>query len=92
MKKLVIRLSTPILNYFESLEGEFSYKKSHRNILIIVGFLFLAISLGSLYLAIQESRIGGAIPAVIFLLAGVVCEVVGFLGSDRAVAKIWKSK
>jgi hypothetical protein len=25
-------------------------------------------------------------------LVGLVCEIVGFLGSDRAVAKIWGSK
>ncbi|WP_417214680.1 hypothetical protein [Alcanivorax sp.] len=35
---------------------------------------------------------GGLIPMVVFLAVGLVCEVVGLLGSDKAVARMWKSQ
>lgn len=35
---------------------------------------------------------GGLIPVAVFLAVGLVCEVVGALGSDKAVARMWKSK
>lgn len=41
---------------------------------------------------INFSEGGGIIPTVVFLGVGLVCEIVGLLGSDRAVAKIWKAK
>ena len=92
MKNSLRKIFSPLLRYFESGDGEFTYKQSHRKILIAVGFLFLAVSLFALYISIKTSQLGGIFPILIFLLAGLVCEIVGFLGSDRAVAKIWKSR
>ncbi|MEL0637322.1 MULTISPECIES: hypothetical protein [Marinomonas] len=92
MKALLKKLCSPLLVSFEKGEGEYVYKDSHRKILIIMGLLFLAISLASLFLAIKFTEAGGIIPIVVFLGVGLVCEIVGFLGSDRAVSKIWKNK
>jgi hypothetical protein len=92
MKNSLRRIFAPVLKHFESGEGEYSYKASHRKILIAVGFLFLLISLISLVALIKVSEPGGILPFMIFLLAGILCEIVGFLGSDHAVARIWKSK
>ena len=86
------KLFLPILSIFESGEGEYSYKKSHRKILLIVGALFLILSAVSAISAISASQMGGVIPFLVFFLVGLVCEVVGLLGSDRAIAKIWGSK
>lgn len=82
----------PILRIFESGEGEYVYKKSHRKILLSVGALFLVLSAVSAISAITSAQLGGLIPFLVFFLVGLVCEVVGLLGSDRAVAKIWGSK
>jgi len=57
-----------------------------------VGVLFLFLSAVSVMLTINSSQLGGLIPALIFFMIGFVCEVVGLLGNDRAVAKMWGSK
>ncbi len=92
MKDIMRKIFSPILNQFESGENIYAYKKSHRQILVIVGLLFLFLSGGSLYASINASELGGLVPIIVFLLLGIVCEVVGLLGTDKAVANIWKSK
>jgi hypothetical protein len=92
MKTLMKNILSPILSKFESGEEEYAYRKSHRTILIVAGFLFLFLSFGSLYATIAAQAWGGLLPFIVFFVIGVVCESVGFLGSDRAVAKIWKTK
>lgn len=92
MKPLPRSIFSPILNIFESGEGEYSYKSSHRTILIIVGGLFLFLSMISISIAVSTGNMGGLLPGLVFFLVGLTSEVVGLLGSDRAVAKIWGSK
>lgn len=92
MKNLFRKLFLPILSIFESGKGDYIYKKSHRKILLIVGGMFLILSAVSAISAISSSQMGGIIPFLVFFLVGLVCEVVGLLGSNRAVAKIWGSK
>lgn len=92
MKKILRKIFQPILRIFESGEGEYLYKKSHRNILIAVGALFFILSATSAVSAISASQIGGFIPFIVFFVVGLVCEVIGLLGSNHAVAKIWGSK
>ena len=65
MKSAFRKLFSPILNYFESSEGEFNYRKSHRTILIIVGGLFLFLSSLSALMAIDAAQFGAFIPIVI---------------------------
>jgi hypothetical protein len=36
--------------------------------------------------------VAAAIPFLVFFIIGSVCIVVGSLGSERAIAKIWGSK
>jgi hypothetical protein len=38
----------------------------------------------------MTGEFAGIIPIMLFLLTGLVCGVVGLLGNDRAVARIWK--
>ncbi len=92
MKALLRKLFSPVLNLFESGEAEYVYKPSHRKILIAVGLLFLILSSGSIYASIVAATWGGIVPISVFLLIGIVCCIVGFLGSDHAVATMWKSK
>ena len=92
MKAILQKIFSPVLNLFESGTQKYIYKPSHGIALIVMGLLFLALAGGSLYASIAASQWGGILPIGVFLLIGLVCEVVGWLGSDRAVATIWKSK
>jgi CHASE2 domain-containing sensor protein len=92
MRTALRKLFSPILNYFESGEGEFVYRKSHRTILIVVGILFLLLSIISVVAALAASQYAALIPIIVFFAAGLVCLVVGSLGNDRSVATIWGSR
>lgn len=92
MKEIMRKIFSPILNHFESGEEEVSYKKSHRTILVVVGVLFLILSSLSAFLAVYTMQGAAAIPLIVFFSIGLVCFVIGFLGTDRAVAKIWGNK
>jgi hypothetical protein len=92
MKSALRKLFSPILNYFESGEGEYVYRKSHRTILIVVGFLFLMLSTISIVAALSAAQFAAFIPITVFFLGGLVCLVIGSLGNDRAVATIWGSR
>ncbi len=81
----------PILNIFESSEGPYSYKSSHRVILLVMGVLFSLLATAVLVIS-GGAELGYLLPVVIFGGTGLVSLVVGFLGSDRAVAKIWGSR
>lgn len=92
MKSALRKLFKPVLSMFEGQEGAFEYKPSHRLILKVVGSLFFFLSFISLLAIIESGLYGGLLPVVVFFVIGTVCMVVGFLGTDRAVAKIWNSR
>jgi len=92
VKNLFKTIFSPILGAFEGGEEPFVYQKSHRIILIMLGTLFLMLSLALLGLSILFSKGGALIPSVVFFAVAVTSLVVGTLGSNRAVAKIWGSK
>ncbi len=92
MKNIFRKIFSPILSYFEGGEEEYSYKQSHRIILIIVGLLFTILSVAAITVGFMFSLIGAVVPGVIFVAIAITCLVVAFLGNDRAVAKIWGNK
>ncbi len=89
MKDFLKILFSPILNNFESYKGEYNYKQSHRTVLVVIGSLFLLLSFISLAAAFVSEQPGAVFPFLIFFIAGLVCLVIGGLGSERAVAKLW---
>lgn len=91
MKKILRRLFSPILNLFESGTGPYAYKASHRTILLIMGGLFCGLAVLVLYFA-QGADLGYFLPVLIFGGGGLLSLLIGFLGSDRAVAKVWGSR
>ena len=92
MKKQLRKMFLPILRVFEAGEGEYHYKKSDRNVLNIMSFLFIFLSAYSAAVAIIASELAGILPFLVFFLIVFICGVFGFLGSDRAVSKIWSRK
>ncbi len=92
MKSILTKIFWPILKIFETNENPANYKKSHRVALNIVGALFIFLSLISSAAAYATGGAGALIPVVIFFCAGLVAVVVGALGSNGAVSKIWGTK
>ena len=92
MKSVIRKLFAPLLASLESGESKFIYKKSHRTILLIIGVLFFSLSTGVGAVGVYFEQFGALIPCVVFAAVGVVSLVVGSVGSDRAVAKLWSSR
>jgi hypothetical protein len=92
MKMVFRKLFWPILRIFERDAPAQGYRPLNRKILLFVGILFLILTGISLYFVIAVAVAGGLIPAIGFFIAGTTCLVVGLLGSDGAVVKIWGSR
>ena len=88
IKKHLRLLFSPILSLFESGDKHFDYKKSHRLALIFLGVLFSALATAVYYVADGQDS-GYLIPVIVFGSVGFLSLLIGFIGNDRAVAKIW---
>ncbi len=91
MKNQLRTLFSPLLNIFESGTEAFVYKSSHRKILVILGCLFCGLAT-AVFLLAQGEDPGYFLPVLIFGGAGLLSLLIGLLGTDRAVAKIWGSR
>ncbi|MGH1486998.1 MAG: hypothetical protein ACRBCI_12345 [Cellvibrionaceae bacterium] len=92
MKTALQKLFSPILTGLDSGRDPFVYKPSHRTILIAVGCLFSLLTIGVLFVGLKGDGYGFVLPSLVFGGAGFISLLVGSLGSDRAVAKIWGSR
>lgn len=92
MRNILTRIFWPILRFFETDEDPANYKKSHRVALNVVGALFIFLSIVSAAAAYTIGGVGSLIPVIAFFCAGIVLVVVGSLGSNGAVSKIWGTK
>lgn len=92
MRKILTTLFWPILRFFETDKVPENFKKSHRLVLNAMGALFIFLSFVSLGATYSTGDFGSLIPVIIFGCVGIVAVVVGMLGSDGAVSKIWGTK
>jgi hypothetical protein len=92
MKALLRKLFAPILNMFEKGDEPYAYKSLNRKILVSIGVLFLCLASAVAYLAIGQGEPGFLIPVLVFAAVSLVSLVVGLLGNERAVAKIWGNR
>lgn len=92
MKILFRKLFSPLLNALESGSEDYHYKPINRTVLLIFGVIFC--SLGGFLITIipDDSDVGYYLPVVVFITAGATGLIVGLLGNNRAVAKIWGNK
>ena len=82
---------TPVLRPLEAGTEPYVYKPSHRKILLFVSVMFIGTAtLVAIIMPGWDS--GYLLPIVVFGGAGLIGLVVGGLGEDRAVARIWGSK
>lgn len=91
VKKKLRTLFSPILGIFESGTEPFVYKSSHRTILVFMGVLFFGLATLVFFLA-QGADAGYLLPVLIFGGGGIICLLIGLIGTNRAVAKIWGSR
>ncbi|QCU89297.1 hypothetical protein [Thiomicrorhabdus sediminis] len=92
MKNLLLKLFSPILTPLENSEGDYQYAPSHRTVLKIMGILFLIVAGVTLYFSLKIDQMAGLFPMVLFGGIGLICLGVAYLGSDKAVAKIWRNR
>lgn len=92
MKNTLRKLFSPLLNIFEQGDSPYYYKSMSRKILIAMGLMFSAIAVFIIVYIINHSAYGYSLPAIIFSSVALTCLIVGTLGNERAVAKIWGNK
>lgn len=92
MNVFLRRVFAPILNFFEKGNEPYHYKPLNRKILIVMSALFLGLALSVLYFIPADADKGYYFPVVVFSIIAIVGLVVGLLGTDRAVAKIWGNR
>jgi hypothetical protein len=92
MKNTLRKLFSLILNIFEKGDEPYVAKPLNRKILIVIGVLFSFLVAVVIYLSYDKGEPGYLIPVVVFSSVAVVALIVGFLGNDRAVAKIWGNR
>jgi len=89
MKQILRTLFSPILNIFEKGDDPFEYKSLNRKILIFMGFIFAGLATLVVLFVPEGVGLGYLIPVVVFGFVALINSVVGFLGNERAVTKIW---
>lgn len=92
MKNLLLKLFSPILTPLENAEGDYEYRPSHRKVLKIMGVLFIGIGFVGAYFSLRINEPAGIFPVVLFGGIGVLALMVAFLGSDKAVSKLWRNR
>jgi len=91
MKNALRILFSPILTLFEKQDVVFEYRSSHRVVLIVMSVLFLSLSAGVLFVGWDQDPTY-LLPVIVFGGAGLLGMIVGCLGNDQAVARIWGSR
>ncbi len=91
MKSLLRKLFSPVLNPLERGETPYVYKPSHRVILIVMSSMFIGLAT-LVYWLMPDGNFDYLLPIIVFGGCGVLGMIIGCLGQDRAVARIWGSR
>ena len=91
MKLLLRALFAPLLNIFESGDEPFNYKPSHRTILLVIGVLFSGLA-ALVFWLVREMEVTYLLPVVVFGGVGFLSLLIGLIGNDHAVSKIWSAR
>jgi len=92
MKALFRKFFSPVLNLFEQGDEDFICKPHSRKILVFISILFSGLAAAVYYFIPAQSEIAYYLPVLIFGGIALIGFIVGLLGTDRAVAKIWGSR
>jgi len=92
MKQFFRSVFASILVIFEKGTEPYHYKPLNRMILNVMGVLFSGLAITVAFMVPPEGGFGYMLPVVVFLGLGIICLVVGILGNERAVCKIWGNR
>ena len=92
MKFFLKKIFSPLRSKLDSGEGEYSYQRFHRLILVLVGSLLSFLTAGILAVGISSDGWFFLFPAIILGGVGATFIIIGCLCSDRVVARICSSK
>lgn len=92
MKTQLRSLFSFILNPLERGDQPYKCQPYSRKILLFVSAVFGILAILVLLLRPEDSGWDALLPVVVFGLGSLYGLIVGFLGNDRAVAKIWGNR
>lgn len=91
-KNVARRLFAPLLSPLEGGDQAYTYTPRARLILWVVGLLFLGLASALAIFMPKDIDIAVFIPICIFGLVGLFAIIVAWLGSERAIAKVWGNR
>ncbi|SDS07981.1 hypothetical protein SAMN05216271_1105 [Halopseudomonas sabulinigri] len=92
LKDLARKVCAPLLNPLENSDAPYHYTPKSRGILVVMSVLFLSLAIGlAVFLPAGIERTF-LIPVSVFGLIGLFGLLVAWLGSERAIARLWNSK
>ncbi|MDY0068888.1 MAG: hypothetical protein WDA10_09830 [Porticoccaceae bacterium] len=92
MKEMLRTLFRPLLAPFEKGTGPYAYRPLNRKLLIVMGILFAGLATGVYLAGRGGDDIAYLLPVLVFGAVALVCLVVGGLGNERAVSRIWGNR
>lgn len=92
MKARLRKIFSFILSPFENGTEPYEYKPLNRKILLFISFIFFCLAMLVLYLTPTGSGFDYALPVIVFMIIAIVGLVIGLLGNERAIAKIWGTR
>lgn len=92
LKDRARKLCSPLLAPLETGDAPFHYAPKSRLILVIMCTLFLTIAIGLAVLLPSGSDPFFMLPVAVFGLIGLLGLLIAWLGTDRAVSRLWNSR
>lgn len=92
MKDLFKKLFFPILTIFEKNNDEFIFRPLNRKIVLFISIVFSLLAFALPAFMPNLIKMGYWFVIIVFGTLSIVGLIVGFLGSDKAVAKLLGSR
>ena len=92
LKEFARKICAPLLKPLENSDAPYHYTPKSRGILVIMSLLFLSLATGLAVFLPSGIERTFLIPVTVFGLIGLLGLLVAWLGSERAVARLWNSK
>lgn len=92
LKASARQLFSPLLSPLEASRKPYAYTPKSRFVLWLMSLGFIALSVALATLLPEHTDQAVWIPVTVFGLLGLFGSLVAWLGSDKAVARVWASR